>query len=145
MGLILNLFIILKGTVERTNLCICCCICSPEAVLYLYLYVFLEALGVQVVQGALVVHVHLLHLCTKQSTTEGPVSNRQPAENCTCPHNGLREISKTASLFLRGFCVQKYGGIDSLGCCLLGEPYGTSQIVGYQCNISIWITGTLAS
>lgn len=68
MGLILNLFLILQGALEGTNLCICCCICSPEAVLCLYLYVFLEALGVQVVQEALGVQVPLLNLCTKQST-----------------------------------------------------------------------------
>jgi len=134
-GSVLNLFIILKRTLERTHLCICCCICSPEAVLYLY--VFLEALGVQVVQGALGVQVHLLHLCTKQyNKTEynitGPVGNRQPAENCTCPREGLGEISKTASLL--SFCVQKHSAINSPQSCLLeGQPYRTSQIVGHQC------------
>lgn len=70
------------STTENTNLCICCCICSPEAALYLCLYVFLEALGVQVVQGALAVQVHLLHLHTKHSTMS-------QAQQATCNLQGV--------------------------------------------------------
>lgn len=97
---VLNQLIISKRTMERTNLCICCCICSPEAVFYLY--IFLEVLGVQVVQEAQGVQVHLLHLCKKWSTMLQPLhASRQSAENHICPHDGLLEISE----FLRGFCV----------------------------------------
>lgn len=76
-GLIFDIIDRFKRIMERTNLCICCCTRSPEAVLYLY--VFLEALGVQEVQEGLVVQVHLLHLCTKQSTMSQ--ARMKPAEN----------------------------------------------------------------